>query len=143
MRQQKIGYERKGSSRHSDSECARDGRNSQRAIHKLTSQLQGMERQMNSMNDSGEFQEVESNQSGRLSYVPSLPATIPSYRCLLSRDKRLPLSKWNASGPKWLMAITFCAFDSPQKPFQRIHDYLRFQMLQDLFQVHLGTKLLL
>ena len=53
---------------------------------------------MNSMNDSGEFQEVESNHSGRLSHVPSQPEVIPSSRSMLSRDKRLPLDTWNQSG---------------------------------------------
>ena len=48
-----------------------------------------MQEQMNSMNDSGEFQEVESNYSERLSYVSSQPAMIPSSRSMLSRDKRL------------------------------------------------------
>ena len=33
-------------------------------IQKLTSQLQEIQEQMNSTNDSGEFQEVESNKSG-------------------------------------------------------------------------------
>ena len=50
-----------------------------------------MQGQMNSMNDSGEFQGAESNYSGRLSYVPSQPAGIPSSRSMLSGDKRLPL----------------------------------------------------
>ena len=67
-------------------------------IQKLTSQLQEMQDQMNSMNDSGEFQEVESNYSGRLFYVPSQPAAIPSSRSMLSRDERLPLDTWNTSG---------------------------------------------
>ena len=67
-------------------------------IQRLTSQLQDMEEQMNSMNDSGEFQEVESNHSGRLFYVSSQPAPIPSSRSMLSRDKRLPFDTWNASG---------------------------------------------
>ena len=67
-------------------------------IQKLTSQLQEMQDQMNSMNDSGEFQEVESNYSGRLSYVSSQPAMIPSSLSMLSRDKRLPLDTWNTSG---------------------------------------------
>ena len=44
-----------------------------------------------------EFQEVESNHSGRLSYVPSQPAAIPSSRSMLSRDKRLTLDTWNTS----------------------------------------------
>ena len=50
------------------------------------------------MKDSGEFQEVESNYSGRLSYVSSQLAMIPSARSMLSRDKRLPLDTWNTSG---------------------------------------------
>ena len=60
-------------------------------IQKLASQLQEMEDQMNSMNDPGEFQEVESNFSGRLSYVSSQPAVILSSRSL-------PLDTWNTSG---------------------------------------------
>ena len=38
-------------------------------IQRLTSQMKEMQEQMNSMNDSGEFQDVESNFSERLSYV--------------------------------------------------------------------------
>ena len=49
------------------------------------------------MNDSGDFQEVKSNYSGRLSYVSSQPVMIPSSRSMLSRDKRLPLDTWNTS----------------------------------------------
>ena len=48
-------------------------RESHETIQRLTSQLQSLQEQMNSMNDSGEFQEVESNHSGRLSHVPSQP----------------------------------------------------------------------
>ena len=73
-------------------------RESHETIQRLTSQLQEMYEQMNSVNDSGEFQEVESNHSGRLSYVSSQPAMIPSSRSMLSRDKRLPLDTWNQTG---------------------------------------------
>ena len=73
-------------------------RESHETIQRLTSQLQEMYEQMNSVNDSGEFQDVESNHSGRLSYVSSQPAMIPSSRSMLSRDKRLPLDTWNQSG---------------------------------------------
>ena len=66
-------------------------------IQRLTSKLQDVQWQMNSMNDSGEFQSVESNHSGRQSYVPSQPAMIPSSRSMLSRDKRLPFDTWNTS----------------------------------------------
>ena len=57
-----------------------------------------MQDTMNSVNDSGDFQDVESNHSGRLSHVSSQPAMIPSSQALLSRDKRLPLDTWNQSG---------------------------------------------
>ena len=52
-------------------------RESHDTIQRLTSQLQDLQEQMNSMNDSGESQEVESNHSGRLSHVPIQPAVIP------------------------------------------------------------------
>ena len=67
-------------------------------IQQLTFQVQQIKEQMNSMSDSGEFQEVESNFSGRLSHVSSQPEMIPSSRALLSRDQRLPLETWNQSG---------------------------------------------
>ena len=73
-------------------------RQNHETIQRLTSQLKEMQDQMNSMNDSGEFQEVESNHSGRLSYVSSQLAMIPSSRSMLRRDKRLPLDTWNTSG---------------------------------------------
>ena len=44
---------------------------SQETIQRRTLQLQSMQEQINSMSDSGEFQEVESNHSGRLFHVPS------------------------------------------------------------------------
>ena len=48
-------------------------RESHETIQRLTSEMQEMQEQMHSMSDSGEFQEVESNHSGRLSHVPSQP----------------------------------------------------------------------
>ena len=50
------------------------------------------------MNNSGEFQDIESNYSGRLSHVSSQPEMVPSSRALPSRDKRLPFDTWNQSG---------------------------------------------
>ena len=47
-------------------------RGSHETIHRLTSQMQEMQEQMNSMNDSEEFHDVESNHS-------SQPAAIPSF----------------------------------------------------------------
>ena len=48
-------------------------RENHETIQRLTSQLQEMQDQMNSMNVSREFQGVESNHSGRLSHVSSQP----------------------------------------------------------------------
>ena len=75
-------------------------RENHETMQRLTSLMQDMQDPMNSMNDSGELQEVESNHSGRLSYVPSQPEVIPSSRSMLSCDRRLPLGTWNMSGPQ-------------------------------------------
>ena len=53
-------------------------RENHETIQQLTSQLQEMQEQMNSKSDSGDFQDVESNHSGRLSHVTSQPVMIPS-----------------------------------------------------------------
>ena len=98
-------------------------RENHETIQNLTSHLQEMQEQMNSMNDSGEFQEVESNHSGRPSYVSSQPAVIPSSRSMLSRDKRLPFDTWNTSGlqENAFGNQFFYTFDSPRHHSQRIH----------------------
>ena len=67
-------------------------------IQQLTAQLQEMQDQKNSMSDSGDFQDWESNFGVRLSYVSCQPAMIPSSRSMLSLDKRVPLNTWNSSG---------------------------------------------
>ena len=95
-------------------------RESHETIQRLTSQLQEMREQMNSINDSEQFQEVESNHSGRLSYVSSQPAVIPSSRSM--RDKRLPLDTWNQSGlQENVFGNQFSTFDSSQNHHQGIH----------------------
>ena len=97
-------------------------RESHETIQRLTSQFQEMQEQMNSMSDSGEFQEVESNHSGRLSYVSSQLAMIPSARSMLSRDKRLPLDTWNTFGfQENVLGDQFSTFDSSRNQPQRIH----------------------
>ena len=79
-----------------------------------------MQEQMNSMSDSGDFQDVESNYSGRLSHVSSQPVMIPSSRTLLSREKRLPLDTWNQSGVQEnVFGNRFSTFDSPRDLPQR------------------------
>ena len=78
-----IGYEWKSSSRDSNSEHARDGRNEEGAqelrvdeslhrsweshetIQRLTSQVQELQERMNYLTDSGDFHEVESNYGGK------------------------------------------------------------------------------
>ena len=72
-------------------------RENHETIQQLTSQLQQVQEKMNSMNDSGDFLDVESNYGGRFSHVSSQLVVIPSSRSMLSRDKRLPLGTWNQS----------------------------------------------
>ena len=70
---------------------------------------------MDSINSSGEFQDNESNYSGRLSHVSSQPAMIPSSRSLLSRNKSLPLDTWNQSGVQEnVFGNEFFTLDSPR-----------------------------
>ena len=101
-----------------------------------------MQEQMNSMNDSGDFQDVESNYSGKLSYVPSQPATLPSCRSILSRDKGLPLDTWNAPGPREkVFGNQFATFDSSQNHYQIIH-YSTTPRATGSVTVHIGTRTL-
>ena len=96
-------------------------RESHESLQRFTSQLQSMPKQMNSMNDSEEFQEVESNHSGRLSHVPSQPEVIPS-SSMLSRDKRLPFDSWNALGlQENVFGDQFPTCGAPGNHSQRIH----------------------
>ena len=75
---------------------------------------------MNSLNDSGDFQDVESTYCGRLSHVSSQPVMIPSSRSMLSRDKRLPLDTWNQSGVQEnVLGNQFSTFDSPRNHPQK------------------------
>ena len=55
----------------------------------LTSQLQQIQKKINSLYDSGDYQDVESSYSGRLFHVPSQPAMIPGSCALPSRDKKI------------------------------------------------------
>ena len=68
---------------------------------------------------------MESNYSGKLSYVSSHTAMIPSSRSMLCRDKRLPLDTWNTSGlQENVFSNQFSASDSPQDHPQGIHSPL-------------------
>ena len=100
-------------------------RENHETIQQLTSHLQQMQEQMNSTNNSGEFQDVESNCSGRLSHVSSQPEMIPSSRALLSRDKDCRLTR--GINPEY------------RKTFVEIH-FLRLIHLEIfLKEVHLTT----
>ena len=99
-------------------------RESHETIQRLTSQVQELQEQMYSMNDSGEFQEVEWNHDGTCSHVSSQLARIPSPRAMPSCDRRLPLDTWNRSGsqenvfanPRWTL-------ESSQTPYRGIHQF--------------------
>ena len=93
-------------------------------IQKLTSQLQEIQEQMNSMNDPGEFQEVESNYCGTCSNVSSQPARIPRPRAMPSSDRRLPLDTWNRSGSQEnVFANPRSTLQSSQTHHRGIHQF--------------------
>ena len=115
-------------------------RESQETTRRLTSEMQEMQEQTNSMNDSGEFQEVESIFSGNISHVPSQPAVVPSPRSLLSCDKRLPLDTWNTSGPQENVFGSQCStIDSSRNHYGKIHDSTTPGATASV-PVHIGTK---
>ena len=126
-------------------------RENHETIQKLTSQLQEMQEQTNSTNDSGEFQEVASNYSGRLSYVSSQPAMIPSSRSMLSRDKRLPLDTYGTHRDyrKTFLVINFLLLIHPEiilKEFTLAHhkeneDQFYEQQGQRLFSQEMTNKI--
>ena len=73
------------------------------------------------MSDSGEFQEVESNYSGKISHVPCQPAVILSPRSILSCDERLPLDTWNLSrSQENVFGNPRSMFESSQTPYHGI-----------------------
>ena len=132
---------RESSSRYADSKCARIGKDeesarkanwrnvdskiidNQETFQQLTSQLQQMQEQMNSMNSSGEFHDMESNYSGRLSHVSSQPVTFSSSRSMLSRDTRLPFDTWKSirSAGKRFLEINFLRMIHPEIFLKELH----------------------
>ena len=90
-------------------------------IQRLTSQVPELQESVNCMNDSGEYQDMESNCSGQLSHVPSQRAVIPSPRSMLSRDTRLPRDTWNLSEPQGnVSGNPRPMFDSSETSYQGI-----------------------
>ena len=88
---------------------------------KLTSQIQELQERVNCMNDSGEFQDMESNYSGNISHVPSQPAVVPIPRSMLSRDRSMPFDTWNLSETQGnVFGNPRPMFDSTQIPCQGI-----------------------
>ena len=73
-------------------------RESHASIQELTSQIQECKERMNYMNDSKEFEDVESISSGKLTHVPSQPAIVPSLGGMMSRDQSLRSETWNLLG---------------------------------------------
>ena len=100
-----------------------DAKNSEKITRLFNSSLSNcnMQEQTNSMKSSGEFQDIESNYSGRLSHVSGQPEMIPNSRALLSRDKRLPLDIRNQSKVQGtVLGNHFLTFDSLRDFTQRI-----------------------
>ena len=108
-------------------------------MQSLTSQMHEMQEQMNSMNDSEEFQEVESNHTEKLYYVPCQPAAIPSSRSMLSRNKRLPLDTWKTCGlQENVFGKQFSTIDASRNHYQRIHHSMT-PGASGSVAVHIGT----
>ena len=117
-------------------------RESNETIQRLTSQLQDLQEQMNSVNDSGECQEVESNHSGRLSYVSTQPASIPSSRSLLSRDKSCHLAQGiRLDHRKMFSVINFLQLTRPEIIIKEFISQ-RHKVRQDGFQCLLVEEIL-
>ena len=74
------------------------------------------------MNDSGEFQDMESIFSGNFSHVPSQPPVVSSPQALLSRDRSMPLDTGKLSGTtgKTFFGNPRPMFDSSQTLYQGI-----------------------
>ena len=74
---------------------------------------------MKYMSDSTEFQDVESICSGKLSHVPSQPATVPSLGGRLSRDPSLRPDTWNLLGTSGnVCGSPRAVIDSSTTPYQ-------------------------
>ena len=66
----KMGEVKRAQERRTDEVSFQKLRENHETIQQLTSQLQQVQEQINSMNDSGDVHDVKSNYSGRLSHVP-------------------------------------------------------------------------
>ena len=83
---QEVGGVKRAQELRTDELSRQELRDSQFTVNELTAQIQELPDKVNYMNDSREFQDVESASSSRLSHVPSQPVIIPSPCGMLSRD---------------------------------------------------------
>ena len=94
-------------------------RGSHDTIQNLTSQIQELQERVKCMNDSGAFQDIESNYSGDCCHVPSQPAVVPSPRSMLSSDRHMPFDTWNLSETHGnVLGNPRLMFDSAQTLYQ-------------------------
>ena len=73
------------------------------------------------MNDSGEFQDTESNYGGKNSHVPSQPAVVPSPRSVLSR-RSMPFDTWK------LTETQGNVFGNPRSMFSFIKEFFTLRV---------------
>ena len=97
-------------------------RENQETIQQLTSQLQQWQEQMNSVNSSWEFQDIESNYGGRVGLT--FPLNLKWFRVLVlcstaTKDCRL-IHGINPEYRKTFVGSQFSTFDSPRDFPQRI-----------------------
>ena len=95
------------------------------------------------MIDSGEFHHVDSNHSGRFSFVSSQPAVIPSSRSMLSCHKRWPLGTSNTSGSQGNVLVTNFLHLIRPKIIIKEFIILRHKERRDQFPKRLGQGPLL
>ena len=55
--------------------------------------MQDLPERVDNMNDSKEYQEIESNYSGKLSHVPSQLAVVPCERVVLGKGSKVLISE--------------------------------------------------
>ena len=84
-----MGEIKRAQERRIDEVSVQKSRENHETIQQLTSQSQQMQKPMNCTNDSGDFQDVESNYSGRLFHFSSQPVMIPSSRSLAQPRQKI------------------------------------------------------
>ena len=96
-------------------------RESHATMQELISHTLELQEKVSFVNDSAEFQDVQSICSGKLSHVHSQPAVVPSPRSMLSRDQSLRPDTWNLSGTQGnVFGSARAVIDSSQTPYRGI-----------------------